>query len=124
MRKGKGITKKEKALITDSKRGYQQIFNLDENLEVSFFPNGSSDICIRDASDNRLGVTVRFSRGYKGLMVAVVPIISALELQTLKHNSYVEVLQLKPEYRADIEGQQIEQNLIENDRRKEKAGKA
>ena len=124
MRKGKGVTKKEKALITDSKRGYQQIFGLDENLEVSFFPNGSSEIWVKDASDSTLGFKIRFSRGYKGLMMSVVPLIFTEEIQTLKHNGQVEVLQLKPEYQADIERQQIEQNLIENDRRKEKEGKA
>ena len=94
---GKLVSDKGKLHITTDIGGYAEIFELDPNLEVSFFPNGSADIWVNDKESRELGMRLRFSRGEKGLMIEINGFMFSepIKAQTILNNNSIHIIQLK-----------------------------
>lgn len=65
------LTKKEKIQLITGETTINEVFEHSPNLQVSFFPNGSDRIWLKDKTDFKLGLEIGFALGDRGLLVQV-----------------------------------------------------
>ena len=65
------LTKKEKIEVIEDGHKFSEIFDHSHNLLISFFPNGSDKIWLKDATDPNIGIELGFGLGDRGLVVQV-----------------------------------------------------
>ena len=90
------VTDKELVEIGTNQQKFSELFGHSENLVISFFPNGSDSIWLKDKTDHKMGIEIKFALGDLGLVVQVRNLASSKEIHCEQlTREILEVIQLK-----------------------------